>query len=202
MNASEGIDAMVRTGVAPFLKTYGFRRRGNSFSRAFAHGFDVFQVQKNPWGTKKATKFTVNVGVCWPRAQEFLGRPVHSMPFSSEHCTVFRRIGEVMPERRDVWWSAKADTPLDVVLLDLVERVDRHVIPWFDSAHDVNHSLQLAQEYQLIDFIAALESIRDEIGQKGDPPNGGPATQFGNSGIIKGSPSVGGVAGREIPSAS
>ena len=47
MNASENIDTMVRSGLAPFMKTFGFRRRGNCFARAFAHGFDVFGVQKS-----------------------------------------------------------------------------------------------------------------------------------------------------------
>jgi hypothetical protein len=165
MNASESIDAMVRSGLAPFLKTFGFRRRGNSFARAFAHGFDVLGVQKNPWGTKHSTSFTVNLGICWPRAQELLGRPIDRMPFTDSHCTVFRRVGCVMPERRDIWWHAKAETPLNSVQLDLLERVDRYVMPWFDWAHDINHSIQLAREYKLIDFIAALEKVREEIDQ-------------------------------------
>lgn len=163
MTAPESIDAMVRLGLAPFLKTFGFRRRGNSFARAFEHGFDVLAVQKTSWGTKTATRFTVNLGICWPRAQELLGRPVDGMPFSDARCTVFRRIGEVMPEHRDVWWIAKADAPLDAVQLDLLERVDRHVLPWFDWAHDINGSLQLAQDYGLIEAMAALETVKTEI---------------------------------------
>jgi len=172
MNASENIDAMVRSGLAPFLKTFGFRRRGNSFARPFAYGFDVFGVQKNPWGTKQATSFTVNLGICWPRAQGLLGRPIGGMPFTDSHCTVFRRVGWVMPERRDFWWRVKADTSLDSVQLDLLERVDRYVIPWFDWGHDITHSIQLAQEYKLIDFIAALEKVRAEIGQPDGSANG------------------------------
>ena len=165
MTASERIDAMVRDGLAPFLKTFGFRRRGNSFARKFTHGFDVFGLQKSPWGNQRATSFTVNLGICWPRAQAILGRPVDKMPFTKSHCTVFRRNGCVMRERRDFWWNVRGDTPLDSIQLDLLERIDRYVIPWFDWTHDIDHSLQLTREYQLTDFIAALEKVQEELTQ-------------------------------------
>ena len=163
MTASENIDTMVHDGLAPFLRTFGFRRRANSFARTFTHGFDVFGLQKSPWGNKQATSFTVNLGICWPRAQALLGRPVDKMPFTDSHCTVFRRIGDIMPEHRDFWWKVQQDTPLDSIQLDLLERIERYVIPWFEWAHEIDHSLQLTREYKLIDFIAALEKVKEEL---------------------------------------
>lgn len=165
MNVSANIDAMVRDGLTPFLKTFGFRRRGNSFARTFAYGFDVLGLQKSQWGNREATSFTVNLGVCWTRAQALLGRSVDKMPFTNSHCTVFGRIGCVMPEHRDFWWKIQWETPLDSVQLDLLERIDRYVIPWFDWAHDINNSLQLTREYKLIEYIAALEIVKKELNQ-------------------------------------
>jgi hypothetical protein len=166
MTASDKIDTMVDNSIAPFLKTFGFRKRGNSFARTFAHGFDVLRVQKSPWGDKQATSFTVNLGICWPRAQALLGRPVERMPFTDAHCTVFRRVGCVMPEHRDFWWKVHLDKPLDSAQLDLLERIDRYVIPWFEWAHDIDHSLELAREYKLIGIIAALEKVKEELTRK------------------------------------
>lgn len=163
---------MVRNGLSPFLKTFGFRRRGNSFARPFTNGFDVLGVQKSPWGSKSSTSFTVHIGICWPRAQELLGRSVDRMPFSVSHCTVFRCIGHIMPEHQDFWWKVRADSSTDAIQLDLLERVERYVTPWFEWGHDIAHTLQLAQEYKLIKFIAALEKVRDELGQPKHPAGG------------------------------
>jgi hypothetical protein len=74
-----------------------------------------------------------------------------------------RRIGGVMPERRDFWWKVQCDTPLNSIQLDLLERTDRYVMPCLEWAHGINNSLQLTREYKLIEFIAALEKVKEEL---------------------------------------
>jgi hypothetical protein len=158
---------MVKDGVAPFLKTFGFTRRRNSFFRPFPGGFDVVGLQKSSWNDRKSAKFTVNLGVCWLEAQALLGRPVRGIPFSADwaSCTVHRRIGRVMPEQRDFWWNVSGTSDLGAVQLDLLERLDRYAIPWLDSAHDLERSIALCKENRFPKHEAALESLRNTNGQ-------------------------------------
>jgi hypothetical protein len=76
-----------------------------------------------------------------------------------------------MPEQRDFWWKVRDDSSLDSVKLDLLERIDRYGVPWLDRGHDIGHSIQLTKEYGLIDFIAALEQVRAELGGAVIPPS-------------------------------
>jgi hypothetical protein len=192
MDAPHKIDQMVGNGVAPFLKTFGFSRRRNAFCRAFAHGFDLLGLQKSSWNDKKSARFTINLGVCWVEAQRLLGHPVKGVPFSADvqGSTVFRRIGDLMPEQRDFWWDVRSDGEVDAVQLDLLERLDLYAIPWLETAHDLERSIALSKEYRFPRHVAVLESLRSRIGQQGASPNCGPPASAAKSGDTNGPQSV------------
>jgi hypothetical protein len=162
MTAPEQIDWFVSTVAAPLLKAKGFKRRRLGFSRPFTHGHDVLVFQKSSWNTSEHAKFTVNLGIYWSRAQELLGRSIVGVPFSDGDCTVFRRIGHIMPGRTDEWWSVRDEFPMDV-RDEVLTAIEEFALPWFERLHEIRHSLAAVEEYRLIDYINALKTVKHEL---------------------------------------
>jgi hypothetical protein len=110
----------------------------------------------------------------WAAFREILGSlhdHVASKPTEAEHFA-----NELY---RTAVWFAPGDVPKD---LSFVHR--------FDDAFSLARGGTYGQtEDVLRDFLSELERFKREV-QPGAAPNGGPATQLGNSGVAEGPPSV------------
>ncbi len=80
---------MMSSIVAPFLRSHGFRRKGQQFNRTTDGYHEYFDFQKDVYNTKYVVSFTVNVGVV--------------PPLSTVAGTFYHRLGSLMPAPVD-WW--------------------------------------------------------------------------------------------------
>ena len=102
--------------LTPFLKSYGYSRRGQNFRMRRGNNWGILFFQKGKWNTKTQLEFTVNVGVfSWAIDRFFEDWGKDAPPeWGYEHwCT---RIGLLLPGRLDKWWVIDEDTDLAVLL--------------------------------------------------------------------------------------
>jgi hypothetical protein len=159
------VQSILRSTIKPLLVRSGFQQKGNWFARPFEHGFDLLELQSNQFPPTGYSKVTFNLGVCWTRAEELMGRPVSGFHFSDDHHTVFRRLGEIMPQRRDHWWQLTPEIASGSGREKIRAVLEKTALPWFERAHRIDQSIALASEYSLTEFIAALERVKTELGE-------------------------------------
>jgi hypothetical protein len=134
---AEPMAAVVRH-VAPVMKAHGFRKRRHSFNRSAEDGIVhhlSFQMGAfDPPGTVEIPglrpnlygKFTVNLGVFVP-AMSRIGTPKSDW-INDYNCQLRKRLGELLTEQADVWWSLEHPASAE----DVHREVGDHAIPWLD----------------------------------------------------------------------
>jgi hypothetical protein len=129
----------VQAAVHEKLRGLGFRRHGRTFNRTTEDGLvhvvnlqmgahdppgtvHVPFLRENLWG-----RFTVNLGVYVPEVARHHGGG-EAKKFVQEHqCCVRRRLGDLGPEGKDLWW--RNDAAAEVVP-DLLARLERDGLPF------------------------------------------------------------------------
>jgi hypothetical protein len=162
MEATKEIDWLAAEVVAPVMKQHGFKRRRFAFSRSFSWGFDLLVLQKGSWNTRSDARFTINLGICWTKAQELMGRPVKGFPFSELHCTVGDRIGFLMSPPKDRWWIISENRHVLDLPKEILDSITRFALPWFETGHDIDTSIRLAQKHHHQAAIRALNEFKHE----------------------------------------
>ena len=94
------------------FKAHGFRAKGLTFHRQVADNFGIIQLQKSRNSTAGIVEFTINLGVFSGRVQRTLSEcmwmpEVTGVP-TEPVCHLRKRVGSLLPEARDVWWSIRA----------------------------------------------------------------------------------------------
>ncbi len=143
------------------LKPHGFRARGWVFNRTSSDGLtQVVQIQFgrfDPPGTvhlpgmreNLCGKFTVNVGIYVPEFADCIG-PKPSGSFVGEaDCCIRARLGEIGPDRRDIWWDID---PPSAWLSEQRERLERDAIGFlarYSDRDSLLHELSAAEPFTL-----------------------------------------------------
>jgi Domain of unknown function (DUF4304) len=107
------IDKVVSAGVAPFLKGLGFRKRGRRFF--FADGLSTAHIiiQASQWNSPNVASFTISLGRYFQSIARMNGETIVADPSKQRRMHVGNRIGHLLPQRADHWWSitGKGDAP-------------------------------------------------------------------------------------------
>ncbi len=115
-------------GLDAVLNPLGFRRQKSSWNRRRRPFIDVIDVQLD----KAGARLTVNAGVAHPEVYKGCWRTELAHVVQESACIVRARIGDLM-EGRDFWWLlAQSD-----IQNDLVQKVCKHVLPFFDQMHSL-----------------------------------------------------------------
>jgi hypothetical protein len=134
--------ARVVSDIAPSLKSSSFKKRRHSFNRTTDDGIvQVVSFQMGPRLPPGAEpvppirldlygKFTINLGVFIAALEPMLGRSAQHAWINDYNCHCRMRIGELLPDPRDIWWSLdEPDSASQVAALAL----DTCGLPWLDS---------------------------------------------------------------------
>ena len=109
------LDALVASATAPLLREAGFRRTGRTFALHDGDGnWGLVNVQSSSSSSRSRASITANLGVSlgmlrrWeePEAAEAAEAAPH---YSNAHW--LRRIGELMADGTDRWWTLHAERP-------------------------------------------------------------------------------------------
>lgn len=113
INIKEQFNYIVKNGIAPILKSAGFRKKGNNF-HAHAGELDwCINIQKDGWGFDRyfnQWSFTINIGVTWSDYAICLFNKVSDFPLEG-YCLIRARIGTIMG-KGDYWFTLRPSSGL------------------------------------------------------------------------------------------
>jgi hypothetical protein len=116
LTAQNTFKLLLAQELLPTFKARGFRQKGLTFYQTVEDNFAIVQFQKSRTATAASLDFTINLGVLSGRVQGALSQimwvpQVNGVP-TEPACHLRQRIGFLLPEARDLWWTVRADTKL------------------------------------------------------------------------------------------
>lgn len=95
------------------LRAYGFSRSGSTFYLRKAGNWGVINFQKSKDSSVDNIVFTVNLGIASTRLLAFFSHIRPDMKPSVWDCHWRERLGYLLPEHSDIWWTINSTTPVD-----------------------------------------------------------------------------------------
>jgi len=106
---------MLLERIAAFLRQPGFSKRGHIFVCVSAGNWAVIEYQKSQKSSAEAVVFTANVGVVSQRLARFFSSPMEpKKPPASSEWHWRQRLGFLLPQRQDIWWTLTPNTLAEV----------------------------------------------------------------------------------------
>ncbi|MEI2454819.1 MULTISPECIES: DUF4304 domain-containing protein [Lysobacter] len=157
MDPAKHIDAVVASGLAPLLKSHGFAKAGRSFHRRHGDRWQVVNVQASSGNSAAQARFTLNLGLYIPEIEVLAGNaPLAGKPKEYE-CTLRERIGALMPQARDHWWTLAPDSDPALLAPELADAFAAHGLPWLEGYADLAKvAARLAEAPTILAAAAAL----------------------------------------------
>ena len=160
------IDDIIRLDLAKRLKADGYRKSG----RTFHFTSDLRTVVVNVQGSKSNLgddgKFTINLGIYFPDVAKITGAIPFTGSFPKEYnCTIRQRLGKLMTDGNDFWWSVSSDSDLDAIARNVGDAWAQHGKPWIDHISDldaVNTELLKQKLFFIAAGVSLLRGRRDE----------------------------------------
>jgi hypothetical protein len=113
------------------LRSFGFKRTGQSFARQFPEIWQVINVQVSVSSTSQEKVFTVNFGIDSKIAMQFRGANVEKAPLHYA-CPISFRIGWFADEN-DLWWRLKDDASARQALDEILQMLISKGIPFLNT---------------------------------------------------------------------
>lgn len=112
--------------VSDCLNSIGFKRKGANFILCSDNNVLIIQVQKSTSGSLDSPRFTLNLGVvCGLLVPD--GNPKKAK-LEESHLRV--RIGSLLPERPDKWWTLVSEADTHRACLEINTLLIERAIPY------------------------------------------------------------------------
>jgi len=128
--------AFLKERIAPGLRDRGFKGSGQVYRLPAAAHYLQVGFQKSVHNDAREVSFTINLQAVSRATWEAARRErswLPEQPTPNTHFEAFgcwqQRAGDLMPGRRDVWWSLRRDTDLDQLARELLAAFDDWLIP-------------------------------------------------------------------------
>jgi hypothetical protein len=123
----------VQSAAGKLLKDLGFKRKGSIIFTAKGDNFGVIHLQSHRYSTKTELSFTVKVGV-------IIGKLADSWAYSQclKHPSIVDaqvrlRIGDLLPERQDKWWTITDDVDIVDSSKDFAQPLLQRAVPFIQQ---------------------------------------------------------------------
>lgn len=134
-NAQETFKRMMREQIAPKLRALGFKGSGQKFVLTSDSHWALVGFQRSAWGSSAEGRFTINLTAVSKSAWE-QSRAEHPHRGSMPQANAFEgapawaaRIGRLMPDSRDQWWTVSAGARTDDVAAEVIDAVESYALP-------------------------------------------------------------------------
>jgi hypothetical protein len=135
VTAQQVFNDALRLRIAPALRSFGFKGSGAAYELPSDSHWAILGFQKSVASDRYVVKFTINLTVVskdiWDAERvdrSYLStKPtpnVQSGPFAWE-----KRIGSLMPDRSDHWWSMSTARSIDPVVEDVLFAIQTYALP-------------------------------------------------------------------------
>jgi hypothetical protein len=130
--AQEAFKEMLQSAISPALRALGFKGSGQTFELADERFWALLGFQKSLASDRSMVKFTVNFCVIdkaqYSAREEASYLPPKPMPNIRGGPGWWERIGEVLPQRHDVWWTLRGG-PAAALAQKVVLAIAAHGLP-------------------------------------------------------------------------
>jgi hypothetical protein len=136
------INIVIQSGLAQELKQNGFRKQARTFRKSLSEAILITNIQGSKWNRGQIGKFTMNLGVYFPVVARLIWLPlprVADKPFEYD-CLVHTRIGQVLPNPDDYWWTIEPSTDLHALGSNVTEIWETHGKPWLEHHAQMEHA--------------------------------------------------------------
>jgi hypothetical protein len=134
-SAQETFAEMIKLGVRPRLKALGFTGPGTTFVWPSTVCFCQLGIQRSQFSNRDALKFTINVTAADRTAWELARQTKPYLPVKPSPNTFYgidfwqRRIGKLLPEGEDKWWTVEANQDWGLLADEVVDAVTQVALP-------------------------------------------------------------------------
>jgi uncharacterized protein DUF4304 len=134
VTARDEYDAMIREGIAPWLRERGFRKRRNRFRRSADPGWQEVDFQASQWGDRDDVRFTINLRVA-----------VTELMSADPGAHVEERIGALIGHGEDHWWAVDPTTDTAQLAAEMRGILEQRALPWLEARGSLERLLELAR---------------------------------------------------------
>jgi hypothetical protein len=131
--ARRELRAELKKALTLLLQQHGFKAYGFSWNRPTAGFVDVVEVIWGKLDTQEDYSFTLEAGICWVKAYEFIWKHAPPQKLLAADCTIQQRAGFIV-SNRDKWWES-TDHSEAAMVAEAREMVSAVVLPFFDGLH-------------------------------------------------------------------
>ena len=144
-NIKEQFHYIIKDGIAPILKSAGFRKKGNNFHVHVGELDWCINVQKE-WGFYFNTlNFTINIGVTWSDYAICLFNKVSDFPLEG-YCPIRTRIGTIMG-KGDYWFELRPHQDCSPVKDLIYFTIKDKVLPLLNDIKCLDDLWNFIEEY-------------------------------------------------------
>ncbi len=116
------------TEISPFLRQFGYQKKGNSFYLLINKNYGIINFQKSKDNNSEITRFTINFGVYSNVLSQELDYEYTKITIPNfEQCHWQARIGFFMLGCPDFWWSVKESDNLNEITNKVMEEIENIV---------------------------------------------------------------------------
>jgi hypothetical protein len=135
--SSKHVDEVISTAVTPFLKGLGYRKHGRRFFLADELSTAHIKFQSSQWNHAELTRFTINLGRYFESIARRNGEEVVLDSTKQRHMHVGIRIGHLLPQQADHWWSIGNDDDVPKVASEVVAALRDFGLPYLESVASI-----------------------------------------------------------------
>ena len=131
-------EAFIKECIHPFLKTKEYKKKKNTFYHTHSDGnVSIINFQKSRKSEKDKTEFTINIALLSFRIASFFG--IQTDDFELDDCHWKTRIGHLLPEKHDIWWTIEPSTALNHLCSTIKDLLEQCVFNAIAEIHSDNN---------------------------------------------------------------
>jgi hypothetical protein len=125
---AESLFQQLLVRLRPMFKAGGFRVRSQNFVTESSECWGVVNFQKSHHSTAKEKSFTINLAIAAKRILEYRHKSI-AIPPPHYACHWETRIGKLLPDRQDKWWTISDEFSRDMAEMEVRAVLATSVIP-------------------------------------------------------------------------
>lgn len=135
VSAIDSFRAMMREEIGPQLRWMGFKGSGQSYLLPSGTHWILLGFQKSMYSDRRNVRFTVNVTAVskevWTKTRTQRSR-LPERPSANSRYGPFawqERIGQLLPDGEDRWWTIEANAPTEATAVDVLRAIRGYALP-------------------------------------------------------------------------
>jgi hypothetical protein len=135
--SSTYVDQVIST-VAPLLKGLGYRKQGRRFLLASELSTAHIRFQSSQWNHAERTRFTISLGRYFESIARKNGEEIVLDSSKQRRMHVGIRIGHLLPQQADHWWSIANDEDVPKVAAEVVSALRDFGLPYLEAVASID----------------------------------------------------------------